>query len=941
MTNDLKFAGNNPVIINYNEAADEIFPAVRTSYADINIVSPKLLDDLYTAKKKDIVVKIKKNDEVIWEGYQTPNMFSQDVTLNLDEISMTTIDPISELKYFKIESIMSKPSIMNYKELIGKALAKVIISKNTLYVERNFTYGSSEYDGTNGLLDMKIQVSNFWDEGDEPETMLTMIEEMLKPFSLCLCFSGDAYYIYDISRTADDAVRTFDVYTISTTGALTFVETITKSNSVFTWTKNTSKSNISIRETYDKITGVASTLKPNYSSTVFDLINASKRDMYDIGYLNIRTNPIKGFTEKDGTRIPFTSDEWFYLWNGCYTDSRFNLGSINEYINGWLNINQAYKYLTGLTGHPNDYGTILNFTGGKYNRGATDKNQATERYVEVKQNITAYAPDNGTPPEFLEQADLEWQYGNPEVKPVYLNKLQKMDKTDAKWGVNRDGITSYIAYSQKYDNISLFEGIEQTLRIDLTQSYSRTGTATEIPYKSTSKGAEQVFDITGNTRLFSWGKVYYMPWGWNSTNIKYDYPWWNKYSTTGKLSPIWDKRRVDVFIKYTQDGVDYISQFNGKEWITSEGTAPSEANSFKLKRLMNNEKVYNTDFRYQIIECSDGTEYYLGDEKDKTAVVKFDKYGGVLPINAQKYDHTQSYATYLGGSNNWEGLIASVDEGILELNLPEINSINADITVNIYTSNLLGMTGSKSITSQKNHSNSFLVELSGECVTRNDSGGYVWGVLSKDNVGDDYKTIRKVTVDDCDFIPESAIYIKAEHLNLSISLSVPETNLGQVFKESDVKYILDGSNDYIEEYTGPTFRINTRHPLVAASFSYLIYGDELADPGLFFFKNDITTRPEAYTVQGYFNYLNTIRKIYETTIKPSEPGMNNIMGFIRSSEVGDKLLMITGDSLDVKTGRHSITAIECEDIEVTDINSVDVVEVPRQARNVRFRYPTV
>ena len=65
------------------------------------------------------------------------------------------------------------------------------------------------------------------------------------------------------------------------------------------------------------------------------------------------------------------------------------------------------------------------------------------------------------------------------------------------------------------------------------------------------------------------------------------------------------------------------------------------------------------------------------------------------------------------------------------------------------------------------------------------------------------------------------------------------------------------------------------------------------------------------------------------------------MGFIRSSEVGDKLLMITGDSLDVKTGRHSITAIECEDIEVTDINSVDVVEVPRQARNVRFRYPTV
>ena len=58
MENDLKFTGDAPLIIDFNGSTDDIYaPVVTTSY-DVNVVSENILDDLYTAEKDDIAVKI-------------------------------------------------------------------------------------------------------------------------------------------------------------------------------------------------------------------------------------------------------------------------------------------------------------------------------------------------------------------------------------------------------------------------------------------------------------------------------------------------------------------------------------------------------------------------------------------------------------------------------------------------------------------------------------------------------------------------------------------------------------------------------------------------------------------------------------------------------------------------------------------------------------------
>ena len=65
MENDLKFAGESPVIINYNGRADDLYAPINTSSCDVTIVDKHILDDLYTASKDDIVMMVEYGQQQI------------------------------------------------------------------------------------------------------------------------------------------------------------------------------------------------------------------------------------------------------------------------------------------------------------------------------------------------------------------------------------------------------------------------------------------------------------------------------------------------------------------------------------------------------------------------------------------------------------------------------------------------------------------------------------------------------------------------------------------------------------------------------------------------------------------------------------------------------------------------------------------------------------
>lgn len=376
-----------------------------------------------------------------------------------------------------------------------------------------------------------------------------------------------------------------------------------------------------------------------------------------------------------------------------------------------------------------------------------------------------------------------------------------------------------------------------------------------------------------------------------------------------------------------------LYQFNGKEWV--EAVSPSDSNCFYLLKLMNGETTFHTDFKYNLIETYDGEHYSLTGEQ---FTYYTDSHHNV--VNKHTSGGTDYYCPrYDSEEYSWYQYVNKVSEGSLSINLPLINEGTATVTVDLYASNLLGTTGmSAPMTGELTRfpvPYHYQVVGNGYYINETDRHEVV---LSQSNVGDMYGTIQTILASIC-FIPVSVSYLKGEHLDLDISMSVPESNLGQMFSQSDIKYISDNKKNYMEEFETAPFHINTFNNLVLSSFSYLIFGSDIADPGNFIIKG-ISGRPEGYVVQAYMNWLGTIRKIYSKTIVPSVGSFSNTRRFITSSEVGDNKLMVISDNWDLKTNRHSIKAIECQKLDVDYVGTTDAIEIPRKARNDLFNLPT-
>lgn len=941
MTNDLKFSGVSPVVITYNGSPDDIYAPVRTSSCDINIVSTGILDDLYTAKKDDICVRIKKGNTTIWEGYKMPNTYSQEVSLNLDNITMTCIDPVSILKFVTVDKLIDKPNIVTYGELIGKALAYVMIDANSLWVERAVSYDGA-YSGTNGLLDLSIQVANFWDEADKPSTVYEVIEEMLRPFCLTLVYYNNTYQIYNSNKIS--GTRYFDKYTISANGTLTRTSTNqseTRTTGLYQFSTDDWKSNnvqtptIEINETYDKVTGVASTCVPSYSRMITDLMDYTQRNKYSYDDLNVQRNKTKGYvkdvrnividpTHSHSTTViePVTEDRWYYIWNGVYCDADYELTDAGLYTNWYNTCNKAYYYLTGSTGHPDNWGAALTFSGGSDNPTATGKSQSSERSVKIKDRITAYVADNGVPPEFLETSDLAWTYRITQGTSI----LTKSNPSNSKFGVGKaQSNNNRVVYHQTYENVCLSMNDDKTVDINLTQSYSRTGIDVPINVMSNNTTTNKTYKGSGTNRTLATCNTDYFPPQWNATAVTVDSYYFRKYSTSGtggqSCRPVWDERLVNIYIKLSDDT---YKQFDGKNWIDDDG---EHSRGFILTKMMTGEHLYHNNLKYDMIRSSADTvyqgqapiRYYLGTEEKK---IYLDNNGGVVDE-----DDATDYILcrpYMKEDSAWYTWISDCSDGHLSIKLPYIEDAGATVYVDIYNSNLLGMTG---------------------------NDGSVTGAVV-DHYFPFYYTLSDTTettpnfkeVEECyaNFLPANVSHIKAEHLDLEITISVPESNLGQMFDESDIKYELNSNQDYVEEYEGPSFLVNSYNQLVASSFSYLIYNNTIADPNLFV-VNSKTGRPEAYTVQAYFNWLSKIRKIYTKTLVPE---MNrtrpfaNVRCYITSPEVGNNELLVVRDTWDVKTNRHTVTAVEDQDLEVGTVGTVDVQELPRRARADRWNLPT-
>jgi hypothetical protein len=959
MIDDLKFSSNSPIMIRRNGEIKNIFAPLKSSSCDISIVSNKILTDLYSTDKKEVKVKIEyvdgKNNpqKTLFEGYMTPNTFSRAILPNLDNIDMTTIDPISMLKYLYIDDIIEKSKTITIGELIGKSLAAVKMDVNELLIET--TIG---YKGGYSLVDFKIQTNNFWDEGDEASTLYNAVSEVLRLFGYSLAFTGDRYIIYTVMTDHNFMTRrNFNRYIIEDGGILTPNSTVSFDMEKFQFKEPdgdyspVNKNNdFSIGDVYEQIEATASTKVPKYSETAFDLVKSDEKEKYNVGQLNIQCNKIHGYNE-DYEKIE--DDEWYYLWNGVYVSDKYGLNITNGSVSGYINMNGTYLYETGQSGYPSATGGVLNFYGGETNPIATSKTQQEERSVEIKECITVFAVDNGTPPELLDRSDLGWKYKQP--LPANSEEFQsptitKEGNTERKFGKNINTNIDKVSYSQKYTNIVLSEDTEQTLVIDLTQSYSRIGINENIPIVNYSDIDNKLFygSVTTNSSnleiydtLLIEGVIYTYPKEWASEEVCVNNRYFSRYASGDKMLPVFDKRKIIIYCQLS-DG--RFMQFNGKEWIVVEEVGND--NAFYFKKLMNDEMIFNDDFRYDLIETFDGDTYSLN-EDGFTFRTDSDGY-----IVESKGDMT-TYEYYGKTGNEWMKYIDEISEGMFKLILPRIDDINTNVFCNIYNSSLLGKTGNTSHNLTKTIKMDVKYKKEVGRVQKQSDNTIVDLASKIDGIEvANYGAVIPVDID-IRWLPVNATYVKAEHLDLNVYLTVAESNLGKIFRESDIKYKTNVNKKFREIYEAPSFLVNTKHNIAKQSHSYIIIDKSIADPNDFTIittagYNKLTQllcRPENYVLQGYKNYYSVIRRIVNKslTVKNKREFFGNVMCYVEDAELQDmgngKWVMVVVDNWDVKTNRHTITAVEDYGITVEKINNYVVIEVPRKARNELFNLP--
>ena len=166
-TVELKFAFENPITITQN--SEGLFSPIKTKSATFRIFTDTIYWDLYTKSSTDYYVEITKDGALIFDGFITPCIYSQDYTYNgiieieavdtlavLDTIKYTPLYPQNGKGVYSIHGIIN--NIIN--KLNGKVAGYYL--PNTIY---RFYY---------------LQESNFFDDDDEPMTCKEVLEEIAK-----------------------------------------------------------------------------------------------------------------------------------------------------------------------------------------------------------------------------------------------------------------------------------------------------------------------------------------------------------------------------------------------------------------------------------------------------------------------------------------------------------------------------------------------------------------------------------------------------------------------------------------------------------------------------------------------------------------------------------------------------------------------------------------
>lgn len=175
--------GTPPFIVDVNDE-DFLYTPTRFSGATLKLVGSDYLQKLFSTQYQKFKVNLVKEGSVIWTGFITPELYSQDYDNSLFELEIECISALSTLEYIDFKQEGATVSLLG---IIKKCITESKGDFRAVYIPNVYT---SSLDG------ITVSTANFIDEDGKAMTLKECLEEVCKFLNWTVTeYDGCIYFI--------------------------------------------------------------------------------------------------------------------------------------------------------------------------------------------------------------------------------------------------------------------------------------------------------------------------------------------------------------------------------------------------------------------------------------------------------------------------------------------------------------------------------------------------------------------------------------------------------------------------------------------------------------------------------------------------------------------------------------------------------------------------
>lgn len=98
-TKFLTLAFEEPVTVSYDGEESDIYKCAKYSKMTVNVINDRIYDDLFATRSNSVSAVLYKVGSIEWQGYLTPNIYSQDYAYYKNKLNLECVDTIATLQY--------------------------------------------------------------------------------------------------------------------------------------------------------------------------------------------------------------------------------------------------------------------------------------------------------------------------------------------------------------------------------------------------------------------------------------------------------------------------------------------------------------------------------------------------------------------------------------------------------------------------------------------------------------------------------------------------------------------------------------------------------------------------------------------------------------------------------------------------------------------------